>query len=38
MLFQIDQILFNEPHYVTVHSALNIMKANGAKMTHKMPQ
>ena len=26
---------FNEPDYVTVHSVMNIMIANGAKMAQK---
>ena len=26
---------FNEPDYVTVHSVMNIMTTNGAKMTRK---
>ena len=38
MLFQITQICFNEPDYVTLHSIMNIMTENGAKMTHKMTQ
>ena len=38
MLFQKTQMCFNEPHYVTVQSAVNIMTANGAKMAHKMSQ
>ena len=29
---------FNEPDYVTVHSVMNIMTANGGKMAQKMPQ
>ena len=29
---------FNEPDYVTVHSIMNIMIANGAKMAQKIPQ
>ena len=38
MLFQETQICFNEPDHVTVHSVINIMTANGAKMAEKMPQ
>ena len=38
MLFQETQICFNEPDYVTVHSVINIMTANGAKMAEKRPQ
>ena len=38
MLFQKTQMCFNEPHYVTVQSAINIMTADGAKMARKMPQ
>ena len=38
MLFQKPQMCFNEPDYVTVHSAMNIMTANSAKMVHKMTQ
>ena len=38
MLFQVTQICFNEPDYVTLHSIMNIMTENGAKMTHKMTQ
>ena len=33
MLFKKTQMFFNEPDYVTVHSALNIMTANGATIT-----
>ena len=29
---------FNEPDYVTVHSIMNIMIANGAKKKKKIPQ
>ena len=35
MLFQKTQMCFNEPDYVTVHSVMNIMIANGAKMAQK---
>ena len=35
MLFQKTQMCFNEPDYVTVHSVINIMTANGAKMVQK---
>ena len=35
---QITQICFNDSDYVTLHSAINIMAENGAKITHKMPQ
>ena len=38
MLFQKTQTCFNEPHYVTVHSAINMMTTNGVKVAHKMPQ
>ena len=38
MLFQKTQMCFNECDYVTVHSVMNIMKANRVKMAHKMPQ
>ena len=38
MLFQIIQICFNESNYVTLHSTMNIMTENGAKMTYKMPE
>ena len=38
MLFQKTQMCFNEPDYVTVHSVMNIMTANGAKIAQKMPQ
>ena len=39
MLFKKTQMFFNEPDYVTVHSVLNIMTANGAAITaQKMPQ
>ena len=38
MLFQKNQMCFNEPDYVTVHSVINIRTANGAKMVQKMPQ
>ena len=38
MLFQKTQMCFNEPDYVTAHSVMNIMKANGAKMAQKIPQ
>ena len=32
---QITQICFNDSDYVTLHSAINIMTENGAKITHK---
>ena len=35
MLFQKNQMCFNEPDYVTVHSVINIRTANGAKMVQK---
>ena len=38
MLFPKTQMCFNEPDYVTVHTVINIMTANSAKMVHKMPQ
>ena len=38
MLFQKTQMCFNEPDYVTVHSFLILMTANGAKAAQKMPQ
>ena len=38
MLFQIIQICFNESDYDTLHSIMNIVSENSAKMTHKMPQ
>ena len=38
MLSQIAQICVNEPDYVRLHSIVNIMTENGAKMTHNMPQ
>ena len=37
MQFQITQVCFNESDYATLHSIMNIMTENGAKMTHKMP-
>ena len=33
--FKNAQICFNEPDYVTVHSVMNTMTANGAKMADK---
>ena len=38
MLFQKIQMCFNEPDYVTVHSVMNIMTANGAKIAQKIRQ
>ena len=38
MLFQKTQMWFNEPDYVTTHSVINIMTANGTKMVLKMPK
>ena len=38
MFFQKTQMYFNEPDYVMVHNIMNIVTANGAKMTHKMSQ
>ena len=38
MLFQMTPICFNKSDYVTLHSMMNIMIENGAKMTHEMPQ
>ena len=38
MLFQKTQMCFDEPGYVTVHSVMNIMTADGAERAHKMPQ
>ena len=38
MLFQITQICFNEPDYVTLRSVMNKMTEHGAKMTQKMLQ
>ena len=35
MLFQKPQMYFNETDYVTVHSVMNIMTANVAKMPQK---
>ena len=32
MLFQVTHICFNEPDYVTLHSIMNIMAENGAKV------
>ena len=37
MLFQKSQMCFNESNYVTVHSGMNIMTANGSKMAQNMP-
>ena len=36
MLFQKNQMCFNEPDYVTVRFVMNIMTPNRAKMAHKM--
>ena len=38
MLFQKTQMYFNEPDFLMVHTVMNIVIANGAEMTHKMPQ
>ena len=38
MLFQKAQMCFNDPDYLTLHSVMNIMTANGAKMAEKMQQ
>ena len=38
MLFTITQMYFNESGYVRLHSIMNIITENGAKMTHKNPQ
>ena len=38
MLFTITQMYFNEFGYVRLHSIMNIMTENGAKMTNKIPQ
>ena len=38
MLFQKTQMCFNEPDYVTVHSVMNIITANGAKMAQRIQQ
>ena len=38
MLFTITQMYFNESGYVRLHSIMNIMTENGAKMRHKNPQ
>ena len=35
MLFQKSQMCFNEPDYVMVHSVVNIMTTNSAKMAQK---
>ena len=35
MLFQNNQMCFNEPNYVTVHSVMNIMTTNAARMHKK---
>ena len=33
MLFQVTTVCFNGPHYITLHSVINMMTENGAKMT-----
>ena len=33
MLLQKTQMCFNEPDYVTVHTVMNIVTANGCKNT-----
>ena len=33
MLFQKTQMCFNEPDFVMVHTVMNLVTANGAKMT-----
>ena len=38
MLFQITQICLNKSDHVTLHSIMNVMTKNGAKMTHEMRQ
>ena len=38
MAFQITQICFNGSDYVTLHSVMNLMTENGAKMIHKISQ
>ena len=38
MQFQKTPMCFNEPGYVMVHTVMNIVATNGAKMTQKMPQ
>ena len=38
MLFQIIHICFNDSDYITLHSLMNIMAENGAKMMRKTPQ
>ena len=35
MLFQVTQIYFDVSDYIILHSIMNIMTGNGAKMTHK---
>ena len=36
LLFHIIQICFNEPDYFILHSIMNIMTKNCARMTHKI--
>ena len=36
--FQVTTICFNESDYIMLHSIMNIMAENGAKMMHKMSQ
>ena len=38
MLFQVTQICFDVSDNITLHSMINIMTRNGAKIMHKMPQ
>ena len=38
MLVQKTQMCFNEPDYILVATVINIVTANGAKMTDKMSQ
>ena len=38
MLFQKTQMHFHEPDYVTVHSVMNIMTANCAKIAERIQQ
>ena len=38
IFFQKTRMCFNEPDYVLVHTVINIVTANDAKMRHKMLQ
>ena len=38
MLFQKIQMCFNEPDYATVHSVMNMLTRNDAKMAQRIPQ